>query len=84
MITDIKYLCTSFVLNLAQLFLKSDNTLTFSRLGNVLLSHGLSHSTFGNGALNVRVQNGIVCYLSAKAKEKTSKYSNMGHHGTVK
>ena len=49
---------------------------TFSRPGNVLLSHALRHSTIGAGALNVRVRNGIVCNLSAKTTRSTKREIN--------
>ena len=49
---------------------------TFSRPGNVLLSHALRQSTIGAGALNVRVRNGIVCYLSAKTTRSTKREIN--------
>ena len=49
---------------------------TLSRLGNVLLSHALRHSTIGAGALNVRVRNGIVCNLSAKTTKSTKREIN--------
>lgn len=49
---------------------------TFCRPGNVLLSHALRQSTIGAGALNVRVRNGIVCYLSAKTTRSTKREIN--------
>ena len=54
----------------------SDKNFTFSRPGNVLLSHALRHSTIGAGALNVRVRNGIVCNLSAKTTRSTKREIN--------
>ena len=52
------------------------NNFTFSRPGNVLLSHALRQSTIGAGALNVRVRNGVVCYLSAITTRSTKREIN--------
>ncbi len=49
---------------------------TFSRPGNVLLSHALRQSTIGAGALNVRVRNGFVCNLSAITTRSTKREIN--------
>ena len=53
---------------------------TFCRPGNVLLSHALRQSTIGAGALNVRVRNGIVCYLSAKTTRSTKREINTNQY----